>query len=106
MKKHDFGLLRLLEINNVIQGLNYNEILVLGSNNLKIGTLIRITNPDKQTNITAKIIKRTEYPELPEIGAYKGEGAAKIAVGLLINPNQKAQAEIIQTQKQCFAQEK
>jgi len=42
--------------------------------------------------------KRTEYPELPEIGAYKGEGAAKIAVGLLINPNQKAQAEIIQTQ--------
>ena len=42
--------------------------------------------------------KRTEYPELPEIGAYKGKGAAKIAAGLLINPNQKAQAEIIQTQ--------
>ena len=42
--------------------------------------------------------KRTEYPELPEIGAYKGKGAAKIAAGLLINPNQKAQAEIIQAQ--------
>jgi len=42
--------------------------------------------------------KRTEYPELPEIGSYKGKGAAKIAAGLLINPNQKAQAEIIQTQ--------
>ncbi len=44
-----------------------NELLVLGSNNLKIGTLIRITNPDKQTNITAKIIKRTEYPEFYKI---------------------------------------
>lgn len=42
--------------------------------------------------------KRTEYPELPEIGAYKGTGAAKIAAGLLINPNQKAQAEIIKAQ--------
>ena len=42
--------------------------------------------------------KKTEYPELPEIGEYKGEGAAIIATGLLINPNQKAQAEIIQAQ--------
>ena len=42
--------------------------------------------------------KRTEYPEIPEIGSYKGTGAAKIAAGLLINPNQKAQAEIIQAQ--------
>jgi hypothetical protein len=38
--------------------------------------------------------KRTEYPELPEIGAYKGTGAAKVATGLMINPNQKAQAQI------------
>jgi hypothetical protein len=42
--------------------------------------------------------KKTEYPEIPEIGSYKGTGAAKIAAGLLINPNQKAQAEIIQAQ--------
>ena len=42
--------------------------------------------------------KRTEYPELPEIGAYKGEGALKVATGLMINPNQKAQAEIIKAQ--------
>ena len=42
--------------------------------------------------------KRTEYPELPEIGAYKGIGAGKIATGLMINPNQKAQAEIIKAQ--------
>ena len=42
--------------------------------------------------------KRTEYPELPEIGAYKGTGAAKVATGLMINPNQKAQAEIIKAQ--------
>ena len=42
--------------------------------------------------------KTTEYPELPEIGAYKGIGAGKIATGLMINPNQKAQAEIIKAQ--------
>jgi hypothetical protein len=42
--------------------------------------------------------KRTEYPELPEIGAYKGTGAVKVATGLMINPNQKAQAQIIRAQ--------
>ena len=42
--------------------------------------------------------KTTEYPDLPEIGEYKGIGAGKIAAGLLINPNQKAQAQIIQAQ--------
>jgi hypothetical protein len=42
--------------------------------------------------------KKTEYPELPEIGSYKGPGAFTTGVGLLINPNQKAQAEIIQSQ--------
>jgi len=42
--------------------------------------------------------KRTEYPELPELGSYKGEGALKVAIGTMINPNQKAQAEIIKAQ--------
>jgi len=42
--------------------------------------------------------KTTEYPDLPEIGEYKGTGAKAIAAGILINPNQKAQAEIIQAQ--------
>ena len=42
--------------------------------------------------------KKTEYPELPEIGAYKGIGASKVALGIMINPNQKAQAEIIKAQ--------
>jgi len=39
--------------------------------------------------------KRTEYASMPEIGEYKGEGAGKAALGLLITPNQKSQAEII-----------
>ena len=42
--------------------------------------------------------KTTEYPEISEIGSYKGSGAATIAVGMMINPNQKAQAEIITSQ--------
>lgn len=39
--------------------------------------------------------KRTEYASMPEIGEYKGEGAGKAALGLLITPNQKSQAEIV-----------
>ena len=42
--------------------------------------------------------KKTEFPDLAEIGSYKGPGAFTTGVGLLINPNQKAQAEIIQSQ--------
>ena len=42
--------------------------------------------------------KKTEYAELPEIGSYKGEGEFKIALGLNITPDMKAQAEIIQAQ--------
>jgi len=42
--------------------------------------------------------KRTEFASMPEIGEYKGEGAGKAALGLLITPNQKSQAEIIQAQ--------
>ena len=41
--------------------------------------------------------KRTEFPELPEIGDLKledGKATAAITAGLLINPNQKAQAQI------------
>ena len=39
--------------------------------------------------------KRTEYASMPEIGKYEGEGAVKAALGLLITPNQKSQAEIV-----------
>tara|TARA_R100001440_G_scaffold39968_1_gene59574 strand:+ start:982 stop:3354 length:2373 start_codon:yes stop_codon:yes gene_type:complete len=45
--------------------------------------------------------KKTEFPELPEIGDLKledGKANAAITAGLLINPNQKAQAQIIQSQ--------
>jgi hypothetical protein len=42
--------------------------------------------------------KRTEFASLPEIGEYKGEGAGATAVGLLLTPNQKSQAEIVQSQ--------
>ena len=35
---------------------------------------------------------------MPEIGEYTGEGAGMSAVGLLITPNQKSQAQIIQSQ--------
>lgn len=45
--------------------------------------------------------KRTEFPELPEIGAMNAPtvgSTIKIAAGTLINPNQKAQAQIIQAQ--------
>ena len=42
--------------------------------------------------------KKTEYAEIPEIGEYKGAGAFKIAAGLLLNPSQKAQAQMIQSQ--------
>ena len=45
--------------------------------------------------------KRTEFPELPEIGAMNAPTigtAFKISAGTLINPNQKAQAQIIQAQ--------
>ena len=52
--------------------------------------------------------KKTEFPELPEIGDLKledGKATAAITAGLLINPNQKAQAQIIQSnylQKACL----
>ena len=42
--------------------------------------------------------KTTEFPDMPEIGEYTGEGAGMSALGLLINPNQKSQAQIIQSQ--------
>ena len=42
--------------------------------------------------------KKTEYADLPEIGEYKGQGEFKIALGLNITPDMKAQAEIIQAQ--------
>ena len=42
--------------------------------------------------------KKTEFPDMPEIGEYTGEGAVMSAVGLLITPNQKSQAQIIQSQ--------
>jgi len=45
--------------------------------------------------------KTTEYPDLPEIGDLKledGKQTAAVLAATLINPNQKAQAEIIQAQ--------
>ena len=42
--------------------------------------------------------KTTEFPDMPEIGEYKGEGALAIGTGLLITPNQKSQAQIIKSQ--------
>ena len=42
--------------------------------------------------------KTTEFPDMPEIGEYKGEGALAVGTGLLITPNQKSQAQIIQSQ--------
>ena len=42
--------------------------------------------------------KKTEFPDMPEIGEYTGEGAGMSAVGLLITPNQKSQAQIIKSQ--------
>jgi len=42
--------------------------------------------------------KRTEYEDMPEIGAYKGKGSAAIALGLNLTPDQKAQSQIIQAQ--------
>ena len=45
--------------------------------------------------------KKTEYPDMPEIGSANTETvgqAFKIAAGLLITPNQKSQAQIIQSQ--------
>ena len=42
--------------------------------------------------------KKTEFAEVPEIGEYSGEGAAKIAVGLSITPNQRSQLDIILNQ--------
>ena len=42
--------------------------------------------------------KKTEFAELPEIGEYKGEGAAKVALGLSLTPNQRSQLDIILNQ--------
>lgn len=46
--------------------------------------------------------KRTEFPDVPEIGklneGYSETTKAKIALGFFLTPNQKAQAQILQTQ--------
>ena len=42
--------------------------------------------------------KKTEFAELPEIGEYTGEGAAKVALGLSLTPNQRSQLDIILNQ--------
>jgi hypothetical protein len=42
--------------------------------------------------------KKTEFAEISEIGDYQGKGAFKIAASLLLNSNQKAQAQMIQSQ--------
>jgi len=56
---------------------------------------------DNDENIFDKIsdiftgTKRTEFAAMPEIGSYQGPGAGKAALGLMLTPNQKSQAEII-----------
>jgi hypothetical protein len=39
--------------------------------------------------------KSTEFAAMPEIGSYQGPGSGKVALGLLLTPNQQSQAEII-----------
>ena len=58
-------------------------------------------NITKTSNAVADFFsgtEKTEFPDMPEIGEYTGEGALAVGTGLLITPNQKSQAQIIQSQ--------
>ncbi len=92
-------------INRILQQANPQDSV----NPVNIDDLIKRSDqiqqePEDTDNIFDKIsdiftgTKRTEFASLPEIGKYKGEGAGAAALGLLLTPNQKSQAEIVQTQ--------
>ena len=61
----------------------------------------KITSAFRATKDFFSGTKRTEFPEFPEIGELEtgdAKATAAIVAGTLINPNQQAQAQIIQSQ--------
>lgn len=84
-----------------------NEPIKQSFNKVTDENLLKKLNKDEDGFIVSKArsiydffsgTKRTEYQDLPEIGSYKGKGAAKIALGLNLTPDQKVQAQIIKKQ--------
>ncbi|MBA1338178.1 MAG: hypothetical protein FD549_000070 [Pelagibacterales bacterium] len=59
-----------------------NELLSLGSSDLRTGTLVRVTNPENKKFITLKILKKTKYPEFYKILITKA-----VADKLILNTN-------------------
>ncbi len=53
--------------NKIIKGRMNNNILQISHQNLKTGTLIKISNPKNNKNIVLKNIKRIRYPDFYKI---------------------------------------
>ena len=53
--------------NKIIKGKMNNEILQISHQNLKTGTLIKITNPKNKESIVLKNVKRIRYPDFYKI---------------------------------------
>ena len=53
--------------NKIIKGRLNNEIMQISHQNLKTGTLVKITNPKSQESIVLKNIKRIKYPDFYKI---------------------------------------
>ena len=51
----------------IIKGKMNNDILQISHQNLKTGTLIKITNPKNKENLVLKNIKRIRYPEFYKV---------------------------------------
>ncbi len=51
----------------IIKGKMNNEVLQISHQNLKIGTLLKITNPINKKSIVLKNIKRIQYPDFYKI---------------------------------------
>ena len=51
----------------IIKGKMNNDILQISHQNLKTGTLIKITNPKNKESLVLKNIKRIRYPEFYKI---------------------------------------
>jgi len=51
----------------IIKGKMNNDILQISSQNLKTGTLIKITNPKNNKSVVLKNVKRIKYPEFYKI---------------------------------------
>ena len=51
----------------IIKGRMNNDIMQISHQNLKTGTLIKITNPKNNENVVLKNIKRIKYPEFYKI---------------------------------------